>query len=60
MIGPFGGAKLGFFAENSSEKIDLMTVWRRMQSLANFSLPKFPANREKYRDFELSLVPFYR
>jgi hypothetical protein len=29
---------------------DLQTVWRWMQSPANLSLPKIPANREKYRE----------
>ena len=33
------------------------TVWRRMQSRANPSPPEFPANREKYREFVLSLGP---
>ncbi len=30
------------------------TVWRSAQSRANSSPPKFPANREKYREFTIS------
>jgi hypothetical protein len=28
-----------------------MTEWRRIESRANYSPPKFPANREKYREY---------
>jgi hypothetical protein len=27
------------------------TGWRRIESRTNYSLPKFPANREKYREY---------
>jgi hypothetical protein len=39
----FSGKPQGFSA--------FETTWRRTQSRANPSPPKFPANREKYRDF---------
>jgi hypothetical protein len=28
-----------------------LSIWRWTQSHANFSLPEFPANREKYREY---------
>ncbi len=33
--------------------LTIKTSWRRTQSRANPSPPKFPANREKYREFRL-------
>ena len=32
-----------------------MTDWRRIESRANYSLPKFPTNREKYREYRAFL-----
>ena len=32
-----------------------MTEWRRIESRANYSPPKFPANREKYREYRAFL-----
>jgi hypothetical protein len=46
---------------NSGGSLDitgiLQTYWRRMQSRANRSLARFPANREKYREFRKSGRP---
>jgi hypothetical protein len=39
------------FAERGKEFPELYVIWRRMQSRANRSLARFPANREKYREF---------
>ena len=51
-----------FFTLAAATSLTITTNWRRTQSGANPSPPKFPANREKYRVFGLKsgLVPVPR
>jgi hypothetical protein len=44
-------------AEQPRERENSETVWRWSQSRANFSPDKFPANREKYRQYSISRRP---
>ena len=70
-----GGLLLGIFAHygpqttcyrQNDSKSEKWTGWRWTQSPANFSPAKFPANREKYREFcafswnDQAITPRYR
>jgi hypothetical protein len=43
-----------FLGKQGREFSAVQTAWRSAQSGANLSPPKFPANREEYREFAIS------